>query len=158
MSIVTGTVTVNAAFLQEIKEDNRELRRLLGEASGFASQSFDDRRSLKQWAKVLGGLRDQLALHFSLEEAYGYFDDAVNVAPRLSTRADALRGEHELLFKDICALVEQAEQLLYRESAAVAAGQMVQKFLAFRHRFQDHETREDELILQSLDDDIGVGD
>ena len=114
------TVTVNAAFLQEIKEDNRELRRLLLSASNLTSEPANDRSTVKRWVEVLSELRDQLAMHFSLEEAYGYFDDAIDVAPRLSQQAAALRNQHEELFRVICSLVDSAERLLYRETTGKA--------------------------------------
>jgi len=158
MSSTTRTVALNAAFLQEIKEDNIELRRLLTEAGQLFDEVSLPLTPFKTVVDLLSELRDQLAMHFSLEEAYGYFDDAVNVAPRLSDVAAQLREDHEQLFNYVCDLVEQAERLLYQESTASAVQTIAQQFLAFRHRFQDHEYREDELILQSLDDDIGVGD
>ena len=158
MSIVTGTVTVNAAFLQEIKEDNRELRRLLGTADGLIAEPANDRTVAKRWVDLLSELRDQLAMHFSLEEAYGYFDDAIDVAPRLSEQAEALRSEHETLFRVMCGLVESAERQLYRETSGRAHKKILRDFVSFRHKFHDHESRENELILESLDDDIGVGD
>jgi len=158
MSVTTRTVTLNAAFLQEIKEDNTELRRLLQETGQLFDELSFNRTPFKSIVDVLSELRDQLAMHFSLEEAYGYFEDAVNVAPRLSDSAERLRGEHAKLFTCVCDLVEEAERLLYHESTASVSQTIARQFSAFRRQFQDHEYREDEMILQSLDDDIGVGD
>ncbi len=158
MSIATRTVTVNAAFLQEIKDDNRELRRLLAKANDLFSWCGGGRAPARELVETLGGLRDQLAIHFSLEEAYGYFEEAVDVAPRLSEKAERLRGEHETLFLDACDLVDRAEQLLYVNAAAAATKKVALRFVAFRREFQEHESNEEELILQALDDDIGVGD
>lgn len=156
MATTTQTLAVNAAFLQEIKEDNLELRRLLASANEMFSAV--EQPPIGDLVGILTQLRDQLAMHFSLEEAFGYFDDAIDFAPRLSETADRLRSQHSELFTFLCALVDESEQLLYHETPSPAMSQIAAGFADFRYRFQEHETQEDELILQSLDDDIGVGD
>ncbi len=158
MAITTGTVTVNAAFLQEIKEDNRDLRRLLAETDEAFSQPLDASVPARPIADALVELRDQLAMHFSLEEAFGYFENAVSVDPRLSETAESLRSQHVELFGTICELVEDAEKLLYGEDTSLSVSRLTERFLDFRQRFHEHEAGEDELILEALDDDIGVGD
>lgn len=158
MLIATRTVTINAAFLQEIKQDNVELKQLLRAMSSQLMQRrprMSDPRSL---VDLLVRLRDQLAIHFSLEEAFGYFENAVEVAPRLSERAEELRGEHELFYRDICNLCEQAEKLLYHESTGQGLRQIAARFASFHDALEQHEARETELIMEALDDDIGVGD
>ena len=101
MSVVTstGTVTVNAAFLQEIKEVNQELWSLLAELRHRCQRPIAPGHC-RQLIDKISLLRDQLALHFSLEEAYGYFDDPVDVAPQLSRQAEHLRSEHRELYQD----------------------------------------------------------
>ena len=84
---MTGTVTVNAAFLQEIKEVDQELWSLLGDLRHRCQRPIAPGQC-RLLIDKLCQLRDQLALHFSLEEAYGYFDDPVEVAPQLSRQAE----------------------------------------------------------------------
>lgn len=158
MATATRTVAVNAAFLQEIKEDNRELRHLLAETGNLLSRPQEVRAPLRKLAEALSNLRDQFAMHFSLEEAFGYFDDAVDVAPRLCEQAESLRNEHEGLFRKICEIEEAAEQLLYGEASTRSDNEVARRFFAFRDEFERHESRENDLIFQALDDDIGVGD
>lgn len=158
MSIAVGTVTINAAFLQEIKEDNHELADLLESAADMLSLARVARTPPRRLVELLTRLRDRLATHFALEEAFGYFEDAISVAPRLSRLADELRGEHRTLFLDLCDLVEVAERLLYHETTAGAAKQLAARFREFHCSLQEHESRENELILDSLDCDLGVGD
>lgn len=151
------TLTINAAFLQEIKDDNRELRNLLDESAAVLARpagSVEPRRI----AQLLGRLRDQLGMHFSLEEAYGYFDDAIDVVPRLSRRAETLRSQHPRLFIAICELVDQAEQMLYHERAPLRQNDLARNFATFRETLQAHEAEEVALIVQTLNDEIGGGD
>jgi hypothetical protein len=160
MATVTHTLTVNAAFLQEIKEDNRQLRDLFQQTLALLSHPRRQRIPPRQIVNDLTLLRDQLAMHFTLEDAFGYFEDAIAEAPRLSDRAKQLHAEHEGLFREICELVEYAETVLYRERPSGYSQQtdLAVTFYQFHARFQEHETRENELILDAFDDDIGVGD
>ena len=109
-------------------------------------------------AELLGRLRDQLATHFALEEFFGYFNDAVNVAPRLSVQADILRSQHVALFSEICDLVDDAESLLYQESRIIGVDDVAQRYQLFNKHLRSHETCENELILNALNDDMGGGD
>ena len=158
MLVATATVTVNAAFLQEIKQDNVELRELLGDVSERLLHRRPRVSDAREMVDKLTRLRDQLAIHFSLEEAFGYFDNAVTIAPRLSERADDLRSEHDLFFQDICSICEQAEKLLYHEASPRVLRQVATRYSDFYDALQQHEAREAELIMEAFDDDIGVGD
>ena len=154
---LTGTVTVNAAFLQEIKEVNQELWQLLGDLRHRCQRPIAPGQC-RLLIDRLCQLRDQLALHFSLEEAYGYFDDPVDVAPQLGRAAEQLRSEHKELYLDLCELVDHAERMFYEERHAALALWIGPQFLQFDARLRSHEERENELIYEAYDGDIGVGD
>ncbi len=158
MLVAARTVRVNAAFLQEIKEDNIELRELLEQISGELLIRRPRLHDPRQLLALLGRLRDQLGIHFALEEAFGYFDDAVDVAPQLSEKTEELRAEHDLFFRDICRLCDFVEQIAYEETPAFSVRQIASRFAAFHDAFQQHEARERELIMAAFEDDIGVGD
>lgn len=159
MTVVTstGTVTVNAAFLQEIKEVNQELWTLLADLRHRCLRPIAPGQS-RILIDKLCQLRDQLALHFSLEEAYGYFDDPVDVAPQLSREAEQLRDQHKELYLDLCDLDERAERMYYDEQHAALALWIGPEFLEFDRRFRNHEERENDLIVEAYEGDIGVGD
>ena len=160
MATVTRTLTVNAAFLQEIKEDNRQLQDLFQQTLTLLSRPRLKRIPPRRVVRHFSWLRDQLAMHFALEDAYGYFEDAIAEAPRLSEQAVRLHAQHDDLFHEICELVEDAEQVLYHERPRGYRQQteLAVRFYRFHARFQEHETRENELILDAFDEDIGVGD
>ena len=158
MATVCRTLAVNAAFLQEIKDDNQQLRDVLCTTQGLLQNHSGHRSDLRQWTEALAELRDQLAMHFALEDAYGYFEDAVVHAPRLSQQAELLRGQHVELFLDICRLADRADLLLHERLAARHLHNLSHSFFAFVDRLQAHEREENELIMAAFDDDIGVGD
>lgn len=158
MAIAAGTLTVNAAFLQEIKEDNHRLRELLQESAELFNGAALHEPPVRKIVEMLSELRDQLALHFSLEEAYGYFEDALEVAPQLSEQAQQLRSQHGALFVELCRMVEQAEQWLYEETSGDVWTALRKKFGRFQHHLREHESQETAIIMDAFGNDVGVGD
>ena len=157
MAIVTKNVTINIAFLQEIKEDSQDFRRLLADTHELLATPHPHvaRRRL---VELLAELRDQLGLHFAVEEAYGYFDDAVSVEPEVSRRAETLRAEHHDLFLDLCGLEELGERWLYHEQPANLLRQIAAGFRTFHSRLVEHESHENDLILEALASEIDADD
>jgi hypothetical protein len=155
--VMTRTVTVNAAFLQEIKEVNQELWQRLDEMRHRCQRPIAP-ANCRHLIERMSELRDQLALHFALEEAYGYFDDPVDVAPRLSYAAETLRSEHRRLYMDLTHIVDRGERLLHSEQLATLALWLGPEFLAFDEALRDHESRENELIFDAYETDLGAGD
>jgi len=154
----TTTLALNAAFFQEVKEDHQELWRLVACIQQLLHDDHQYKLSHRQLVDLSEQFRDQLALHFALEEAFGYFDDAVSCAPRLSIRAEQLRAEHHSLYLEACYLVEQAERLLHNEVPRDIARQVNTDFSGFLVLLQQHEDEENELIQRAFTIDIGVGD
>ncbi len=152
----TRRLTVNAAFLKDIKDDNRDLKILLDQITPLAQHCQTATNHWVELIELFAELRDQLALHFSLEEAYGYFDEAVTTAPQLSATAECLRSQHPELFERIRDLADSALEVSSESAEQVT--HFLDDFSRFREAFQKHEEAELKLILAALDDDIGVGD
>lgn len=151
-----GTLTVNAAFLEEVKEVHEELWEVL--SSLRLQHQQRDRQRCRELVEATCKLRDLLALHFSLEEALGYFSEPVSVAPHLSERAHQLRDEHKELYLLCSQMAEQGEELLMRGRRAALLQQLGDAFQTFDERLQVHEEGERELIANAYNEDIGVGD
>lgn len=155
IATATRTITINAAFLQEIKDDNRHLqdvrkaiRALLQNRSLVASH-------LTRLLVLLEEFRDQLAMHFTLEEAFGYFEDAIDVAPRLSESVERLRAQHADLFGMLVHLVAEAESLLTHRASTEHIDALIERLQDFDSALSDHELQESQLMLEALDTDIG---
>jgi hypothetical protein len=158
MAIAQRTVSINPAFLQEIKDDHHELRQLMHHTRAMLDHSGPAEIEYSRLFEMFGKLRDQLAMHFALEEAFGYFEDAISVAPHLSRRAESLRSEHRRLFAELCRMVESSEQLLYHETPDTGLSRLSVEYHRFSTLFQEHELQECDLILEAFNDDIGTGD
>lgn len=157
-NLATQTVAVNAAFLEEVKEVNLELWSLLKGTSQYLNDAsyrpLNSHRLLGQLVR----LQDNVAMHFALEEFYGYFDDPMAVEPRLSESATELRDEHGLIYVQLCDLIDFVEEHLHRRTLSRVLRHVRNRFNAFMDQFVTHEACERELILQAYEDDIGIGD
>lgn len=154
----TATVTINPAFLQEIKEVNDELWSLLAKLRHACTRPIALSGNCRHFVNLLLELRDQLALHFALEEAYGYFDDPVDVSPRTAYEAEKLRAEHRRLYTHLSDLVERAETMLEEGHQAMLATSIPGQFILFDEALQNHEHRENLLLMTMLEEEIGTGD
>lgn len=158
MMIAAGTVAINPAFLEEIKNDHRELWSLLKRIRGCCAALETASASLDEFIGLLYELRDALGMHFALEEAYGYFDDAIDVAPHIADNAERLRNQHRVLYGEINDLAEVAEELQFAQVATSAIRELVEGFERFDAKLTAHEADERRLLMSAYLDDIGVGD
>ena len=149
-------LTLNVAFLHEIKQDQIELTLIFKEIHNQLGTPARDPRTLFE---ALSQLRDELETYFALEEFYGYFQSAMTSHPAISQRADRLKSQHESLYVQICDLVEKAEGILYGELPCAKTWQSIALgYDLFLLAFKQHEQQEMELMLMLCNDELGVGD
>lgn len=149
---------VNAAFLHEIKEDDVRFRELASRlrASAWIRPFYLTR--LPSLAQLLADFRDQLAFHFALEEAYGYFDDALVESPHLSAKASSLRGEHSPLYERACFLAATADDMVVQRPCVRSVARLRRKTRAMVEQLEAHERGEIQLIQEAANVDLGVVD
>jgi hypothetical protein len=150
----TRTITINAALLRKIQGDNRRLRRLLKQADHTLGLSPGIEapwvEAPRRAAQLLSELRDQLSMHFAMEEVFGYFEPN-SVDRRLAEAYESLREEHVPLYMEICDIAERAERVVYGECSTHELKRIALHFRAFLDQLLAHESREIELILQAMD-------
>jgi hemerythrin-like domain-containing protein len=151
-------VTINAAFLQEIKEVNEDLWRLLAAVAQVCGDPHLVSLRSRQVVDMLAQLRDQLAMHFALEEAYGYFNDPLHAHPRLTRLAGQLRDEHPQLYAAVRDLADDVDAWYRSGKLVERSTRVVQRFREYYDRLQEHEKRENELIMEVYDLDTAPGD
>ena len=151
-------ITINAAFLQELKEVNQELWQLIESLRSLCGQPLSMRQHSRTLVDLLARLRDYLAMHFSLEEAYGFFHYAFVVVPELERAARRLRAEHSSLYVKCSQLADQAENLWRERDEAVLTTVLPVSVDAYLLELRRHEQGESELIYRQLYESIGVAD
>jgi iron-sulfur cluster repair protein YtfE (RIC family) len=148
----------NSTVRADMQRDYRELRDLLciaKDSLGIAT----DRPAYppRQIAITLRQLQHRLAVHFTLEEAFGYGEEERLRAPWLSQKAAQLRSEHDHIFARLKTIVKSADQLLEPEPTS-SVEEISAMFEDFTIDLRLHEDRDAELLLSIFDDDLGVGD
>ena len=110
-AVATG-ITIYIAFLQEIKEENLPLRRRIESVA----DALADHPALSPQVvmDLLYRVREELETYFTLEEFYGYFNEAKLSNPTVSHGALTLMAEHESLFLRLNDVIELVEQIVYR--------------------------------------------
>ena len=155
-AVKTRRLTINAAFMKDIKDDNHQLKSLLDQITPLTAHYQTAINHWPELIQLIDALRDQLALHFALEEAYGYFDDAIGTEPQLSAIAECLRTEHGKLFESVRHISDRTREISGDKEEEVT--RLLNRLSTFRKSLEKHEEAELDLILKALDDDIGVGD
>jgi len=152
---IAAGMTINAAFMDEIKADF-DFRSTLNRTYYWLNQKPDATpRLVVQW---LEDLRDQLETYFALEEFYGYFRQDSIENPVVNRKAQEKTREHETLYLDLSRVIDLAEQIVYRESADnVNLDTVRSEFEKFCAALAKHEQDEMELIMQLCNQDIGGG-
>lgn len=130
----------------QLLADHRRIRDLL--------RLMEGSRDLAELLRLLHELRGFLPAHFRGEEAPdGFYDILRRMSPRQLARVDELQREHPAFLAQIDGLADQARACLAGPVAAVLA-----EARALVRRVKDHETREDELLLDTIYTDLGHGD
>lgn len=154
----TKSVTVNAAFLEEVKTIHHELWHLLEATKLMCSKQQRTSHWQAQFVKSMEELRDLFAMQFALEEGYGYFDEPAFVESNTSERARTLRNDHKLLYQEINEIAEWLVDLRHTGDLAMQMAEVKLRFESFCEKLQTHEKQEQELIFEAYCDDIGTGD
>lgn len=149
VGVPKAKVTINAAFMHEIKEASGELWQILGEISHLCVHPLSIRLHPQRSVDLLQQLQDQLGLYFTLEEYYGYFESPALVDLQFSERASALRSQHQTMYLDICAIVDRAERLLDQRRWASLTHHIAVRVEAFHEQLKAHEAAEQRLLMQN---------
>lgn len=146
ISTTVTAITVNPAFLQEIKDSNLSLWQAIDRLESLYTPDEDRVRKLNCLVPLLGELRDLLGLQFALEETYGYMEVPTAVAPVNLHLLQDIRSQHCTLYLAVNELAEQAEELQYRGYVSEKVDMLLAEVREFELRFRDHERMEADLI------------
>ncbi|MFT5302139.1 MAG: hypothetical protein ACI814_002953 [Mariniblastus sp.] len=161
-------ITINVAFLQEIKTDfgfrdllNQvfyQLQPKLG-LDLLTDDPDENHVSPRLAAELLRELRDELKTYFALEEFYGYFNRSAVENPSVSSKAFELQRDHESLAKQLNRIVERTEKIADRKTQAdVTLDDVHTDLESFCISLAQHEQAEMNLMMRLYNEDIGVGD
>jgi len=155
---IASTLTINAAFLEEIKDSNVTLWRRLAKLRDTCECHEVRPVMLHRLVGLLNEIRDLLALQFALEESYGYQEVPASASAREVAKAsqvnrphssEQIRGQHCALYRTINDLAELAEELQYRGFVPAKVDDLVRQVRQFDLQLQDHERAERHMLRMS---------
>ena len=145
MSDPSGTPSVTGID-EQIVAEHRRIRDL--------TRQLDETSELRELLTRLAQLRVELVAHFLREEEVeGLFNMIRSMAPRLLGRMAQLETEHYTFLDDIDVLGARARACLTGPVAEV-----LREAHALTRRLRNHEAAEDEVLLDTLYNDLGQGD
>ena len=100
----------------------------------------------------LADTRAHITEHFRFEEQNGYMDFVRKREPRLERTIQQLCEEHQELAQSLDALIEQARMATGRDDV------LREKIQAWIGRLHHHEARENEVVQDAVNRDIGAED
>lgn len=143
-------LTVNGAFLQEIKESYSHvwdgLNRMLLSGREGLRLSID----ANQWIVQLVDFRSGLEQVFRMEATYGYVRQTARRSQHAELNAAVALQQHNELYISLSELCEQFEEAQYRGTIIRDFPVCVVGFERFYESLVAHERLESELIRRSL--------
>lgn len=137
---------------RDIDLEHAAMRKLLACAHQvLANRTQTSSEVLAMLDSLLGFLR----AHFQHEDEGGFFDQITEQSPRLSDRAEKVRDEHATLLSDFQTLRALAAQ---GETDDAWWSRLDSEFHRISKELMHHEHREEDLLQESFNDDVGTGD
>lgn len=114
-----------------------------------------DDHTIQALRPLLHEVFDRCRTHMELEERDGYMIGLVQTQPHLTNAVNELRDEHDVLLSamtEITVSVDQSEDMDRLE------GSFVPQIREWLDQMRRHEHRENELVLEAFNQDIGTKD
>ena len=144
--------TASETRAEQIRREHDELRQLLGSVRRTLADRLETVASV---AEKLSELCEHVETHFAEEETGGFFDQVLEKEPRFGERTQALQNEHVQLLAAVRKLAETSR----------AEGDSDDWWLRVEGEFHEfskdlmrHESKENELLQDTLSVDIGAAD
>ena len=137
---------------ERIRHEHEELRELLGSVYRTLTKRLETVADVSQ---MFASLCNRIETHFSNEETAGFFDDIVAQSPRLSEQTEHLCDEHVCLLNMARKLAKTADD---GDGSNGWWRKLESEFHEFSMHLMQHESRENDLLLQAHHDDIGSPD
>ncbi len=143
-------VTINAAFLQEIKEANSQVWESLYFLRLMARERYIGQQNMHQWVQKLTEFRRQLSTEFALEETYGYIPGAHHQHIAMGIDPAVALKQHKELYLHLLDVCEQVEESQYVGTIGRDFRSHTAAFQEFDASLSEHERIESEMIRCGL--------
>lgn len=143
-------VTINAAFLQEVKEANSQLWETQYSLRTIAQQKSVSEPEIHAWVAKLTDFRRQLSTEFALEETYGYISSAQHQHIKVGVDPSVTLKQHRELYLQLLEVCERVEESQYVGTILRDFRIHVACFQEFDAGMSEHERLESQMIRYGL--------
>ncbi len=140
------------AIFEDIDDEHKEMRTMLGNVHAILKSRSE---SVENVRKALERVCSYLEAHFHKEDKGGFFAEITSQAPRLSDRAEQVSHEHEGLLASFAKFAQHAGM---GDGGSQWWEQLDTEFHNVSKQLMEHEHREQDLLQQAFNEDIGSGD
>ena len=149
----------NVSIANQLKKEHSYIDAITRKIEKLVAAIKPQRRAL-EWSSSLlenlSSLRDHLEKHFEFEETGGFMEEVTKALPNISPQVEILHRDHEILAYEINDLYRRAERLILDSGPTTREiGEDIKHFL---HSLQEHERKENALVLRVFLDDVGMID
>jgi hypothetical protein len=152
---MAGSDRSDPVILGHVLAEHRELHSSMSEIRSLLAADGPPTEGRK--AEVVEGLkslREHLRSHFEQEERGGFLEESVTRMPRLSKAASAILAEHPRLLAELDGLIESTA----RERAVTALELCCREFNRFAGHVVAHERKENSIVQEGYNEDLGLVD
>jgi iron-sulfur cluster repair protein YtfE (RIC family) len=136
---------------QQLQQEHSELRQLLGDIHRILAERLD---TVVHVSEQLAALNEHVQTHFNDEEVGGFFDQVLGKTSA-SHRVNSLRDEHQRLLQAVRRINEHAKS---GNGSADWWKRLESEFHEFNKDFMEHEHKENQLLQDAYEQDIGAAD
>jgi hypothetical protein len=144
-----------ASLTHSILDDHRHMHDAVVALESIVSTASDVARRRGVVAALVVGLRHELARHFGAEEEGGLFEQIETDAPEAAAACARLRAQHAAILDELDRLRDSLPEARAPRADAEDWAASARGLLAL---VRDHERREDELLLDTLERTGGAPD
>lgn len=139
-------------IVRDVDNEHAQMRKLLAD---FHDVLTEKTKSSADVVSMLDSFFEFLKGHFQHEDDGGFFDLITEQTPRLSERADEVQKEHATLLSEFQSLRTLADQ---GEADEAWWSKLDTEFHRLSKQLMHHEHREQDLLQESFNEEIGTGD
>lgn len=143
-------VTINSAFLQEVKEDNSQVWESRHSLRELGQKCLLEPSLIHLWVQSLTEFRKLLSVEFTLEETYGYVTRATNQHISVGVDPAVTLKQHKELYLHLLDVCEQVEESQYVGTIQRDFSRHLASFQEFDAFLSQHEQHESEMIRFGL--------
>ncbi|MCL6502720.1 MAG: hemerythrin domain-containing protein [Pirellulales bacterium] len=146
------------AYIEGVRADHLELRAMVREIEKLLAAAQAARWATVEVQALLAAVEDldrHLREHFAEEEAGGYMEEALAIAPRFGPQAQRLVNEHPVMLQQMAQILDMARRCVTQSQVGPELSRLLREFFT---TLRAHDAAENRIIQEAFNTDLGLND